>query len=180
MNIEAKVKRILPAETLTFQDNRTYTQQLIILDCGEYNRSTGEFYENDIPIYFGERHLEQVSRHHRRGKSGGAIRTERTRLHLHRQERQCNAARGIQPKNQRIRHQGARTVTARAGSTTINATAATSTDASTHGSAIRTTTSTTDASTATRKRRCTTILEDETYLLLQNKPIQRGQLSIAR
>lgn len=52
MNIEAKVKRILPAETLTFQDNRTYTQQLIILDCGEYNRSTGEFYENDIPIYF--------------------------------------------------------------------------------------------------------------------------------
>lgn len=37
MNIEAKVKRILPAETLTFQDNRTYTQQLIILDCGEYN-----------------------------------------------------------------------------------------------------------------------------------------------
>lgn len=35
MNIEAKVKRILPAETLTFQDKRTYTQQLIILDCGE-------------------------------------------------------------------------------------------------------------------------------------------------
>ena len=61
MNIEAKVKRILPAETLTFQDNRTYTQQLIILDCGEYNRSTGEFYENDIPIYFGERHLDKLA-----------------------------------------------------------------------------------------------------------------------
>lgn len=61
MNIEAKVKRILPAETLTFQDNRTYTPQLIILDCGEYNRSTGEFYENDIPIYFGERHLDKLA-----------------------------------------------------------------------------------------------------------------------
>lgn len=61
MNIEAKVKRILPAETLTFQDNRTYTQQLIILDCGEYNRSTREFYENDIPIYFGERHLDKLA-----------------------------------------------------------------------------------------------------------------------
>lgn len=61
MNIEAKVKRILPAETLTFQDNRTYTQQLIILDCGEYNRSTGEFYENDIPIYFGERNLDKLA-----------------------------------------------------------------------------------------------------------------------
>lgn len=61
MNIEAKVKRIRPAKTLTFQDNRTYTQQLIILDCGEYNRSTGEFYENDIPIYFGERHLDKLA-----------------------------------------------------------------------------------------------------------------------
>lgn len=61
MNIEAKVKRILPAETPTFQDKRTYTQQLIILDCGEYNRSTGEFYENDIPIYFGERHLDKLA-----------------------------------------------------------------------------------------------------------------------
>ena len=61
MNIEAKVKRILPSETLTSQDNRTYTQQLIILDCGEYNRSTGEFYENDIPIYFGERHLDKLA-----------------------------------------------------------------------------------------------------------------------
>ena len=61
MNIEAKVKRILPAETRTFQDGRTYTQQLIILDCGEYNRSTGEFYENDIPIYFGERHLDKLA-----------------------------------------------------------------------------------------------------------------------
>ena len=61
MNIEAKVKRILPAETLTFQDKRTYTQQLIILDCGEYNRSTGEFYENDIPIYFGERNLDKLA-----------------------------------------------------------------------------------------------------------------------
>ena len=61
MNIEAKVKRILPAETRTFQDGCTYTQQLIILDCGEYNRSTGEFYENDIPIYFGERHLDKLA-----------------------------------------------------------------------------------------------------------------------
>lgn len=84
MNIEAKVKRILPAETLTFQDNRTYTQQLIILDCGEYNRSTGEFYENDIPIYFGERHLDKLAGITEGGKSGGAFRTERTRLHLHR------------------------------------------------------------------------------------------------
>ena len=60
MNIEAKVKRILPAETLTFQDGRTYTQQLIILDCGEYSKA-GDFYENDIPIYFGERNLHKLA-----------------------------------------------------------------------------------------------------------------------
>lgn len=180
MNIEAKVKRILPAETLTFQDGRTYTQQLIILDCGEHNRSTGGVLRKRHPNLFRRTPPRQVSRHHRGCKGRSAIRTERTRLHLHRQGGRQDAARGIQPKNQCIRHQGARTVTARAGSTTINATAATSTDASTHGLAIRTTTSTTDASTATTKRRCTTILEDETYLLLQNKPIQRGQLSIAR
>ena len=61
MNIEAKVKRILDPETFPLQDGRTYTQQLIILDCGEYNRSTGEFYENDIPIYFGERNLDKLA-----------------------------------------------------------------------------------------------------------------------
>lgn len=167
MNIEAKVKRILPAETLTFQDGRTYMQQLIILDCGEYNRSTGGVLRKRHPNLFRRTPPRQVSRRHRGCKSGGAFRTERTRLHLHRQVRRQDAARGIQPKGKRIRHQGVRTVTACAGSTTINAT---STDASIHGSAIRTTTSTTDASTATRKRRWATILEDETYLFQQNRP----------
>lgn len=61
MNITAKVKRIYPPETFAFEDGRTYTQQLIILDCGEYNRSTGEYYENDIPIYFGERNLNLLA-----------------------------------------------------------------------------------------------------------------------
>ena len=61
MNITAKVKRIYPAETFAFEDGRTYTQQLVILDCGEYNRSTGEYYENDIPVYFGERNLDKLA-----------------------------------------------------------------------------------------------------------------------
>lgn len=61
MNITAKVKRIYPPETFAFEDGRTYTQQLIILDCGEYNRSTGEYYENDIPVYFGERNLDKLA-----------------------------------------------------------------------------------------------------------------------
>lgn len=61
MNITAKVKKIYPPETFAFEDGRTYTQQLIILDCGEYNRSTGEYYENDIPVYFGERNLNLLA-----------------------------------------------------------------------------------------------------------------------
>lgn len=60
MNIEAKVKRILDPETFALQDGRTYTQQLVILDCGEYSKA-GDFYENDIPIYFGERHLDKLA-----------------------------------------------------------------------------------------------------------------------
>lgn len=60
MNIEAKVKRILDPETFPLQDGRTYTQQLVILDCGEYSKA-GDFYENDIPIYFGERHLDKLA-----------------------------------------------------------------------------------------------------------------------
>ena len=61
MNITATVKRIYPPETFAFEDARTYTQQLIILDCGEYNRSTGDYYENDIPVYFGERNLAKLA-----------------------------------------------------------------------------------------------------------------------
>ena len=61
MNITAKVKKIYPPETFSFEDGRTYTQQLIILDCGEYNRSTGDYYENDIPVYFGERNLNLLA-----------------------------------------------------------------------------------------------------------------------
>ena len=68
MNIEAKVKRILPAETLTFQDNRTYTQQLIILDCGEYNRSTGGVLRKRHPNLFRRTQPRQVSRRHRGAK----------------------------------------------------------------------------------------------------------------
>ena len=61
MNITATIKRIYPPETFAFEDGRTYTQQLIILDCGEYNRSTGDYYENDIPVYFGERNLNLLA-----------------------------------------------------------------------------------------------------------------------
>lgn len=60
MNIEAKVKRILDPETFPLQDGRTYTQQLVILDCGEYSKA-GDFYENDIPVYFGERNLDKLA-----------------------------------------------------------------------------------------------------------------------
>lgn len=60
MNIEAKVKRILDPETFALQDGRTYTQQLVILDCGEYSKA-GDYYENDIPVYFGERHLDKLA-----------------------------------------------------------------------------------------------------------------------
>lgn len=60
MDVQGKIKTIYPAEPLTFQDGRTYTQQLIILDCGEYSRG-GDFYENDLPFYFGEKHLGKLS-----------------------------------------------------------------------------------------------------------------------
>ena len=60
MNITAKVKKIYPPETFSFEDGRTYTQQLIILDCGEYSKA-GDYYENDIPIYFGERNLNLLA-----------------------------------------------------------------------------------------------------------------------
>lgn len=60
MEVKGKVKTIFPAETLSFKDGRTYTQQLIILDCGEYSRG-GDFYENDLPFYFGEKHLGKLS-----------------------------------------------------------------------------------------------------------------------
>ena len=60
MNIEAKVKRIIDPETFALQDGRTYTQQLVILDCGEYSKA-GDYYENDIPVYFGERNLDKLA-----------------------------------------------------------------------------------------------------------------------
>lgn len=60
MDVQGKIKTIYPPKTLTFQDGRTYTQQLIILDCGEYSRG-GDFYENDLPFYFGEKHLGKLS-----------------------------------------------------------------------------------------------------------------------
>ena len=60
MDVQGKIKTIYPAEPLTFQDGRTYTQQLIILDCGEYSRG-GDFYENDLPFYFGEKHLSKLT-----------------------------------------------------------------------------------------------------------------------
>jgi len=60
MEVKGKVKTIFPVETLSFKDGRTYTQQLIILDCGEYSRG-GDFYENDLPFYFGEKHLGKLS-----------------------------------------------------------------------------------------------------------------------
>lgn len=60
MEVKGKVKTIFPPEKLSFQDGRTYTQQLILLDCGEYSRG-GDFYENDLPFYFGEKHLSKLS-----------------------------------------------------------------------------------------------------------------------
>lgn len=60
MDVQGKIKKIFAPQTLTFQDGRTYTQQLIILDCGEYSRG-GDFYENDLPFYFGEKHLSKLT-----------------------------------------------------------------------------------------------------------------------
>ena len=60
MDVQGKIKTIYPPEKLTFQDGRTYTQQLILLDCGEYSRG-GDFYENDLPFYFGEKHLSKLT-----------------------------------------------------------------------------------------------------------------------
>lgn len=60
MDVQGKIKTIYPPEKLSFQDGRTYTQQLIILDCGEYSRG-GDFYENDLPFYFGEKHLGKLT-----------------------------------------------------------------------------------------------------------------------
>ena len=60
MEVKGKVKTIFPPEKLSFQDGRTYTQQLILLDCGEYSRG-GDFYENDLPFYFGEKHLGKLT-----------------------------------------------------------------------------------------------------------------------
>ena len=60
MDVQGKIKTIYPPEKLTFQDGRTYTKQLIILDCGEYSRG-GDFYENDLPFYFGEKHLSKLT-----------------------------------------------------------------------------------------------------------------------
>ena len=113
MNSTAKVKKIYPPETFAFEDGRTYTQQLIILDCGEYNRSTGDYYENDIPVYFGERNLDKLA-----GVTEGA---------------KVEVQFGLKGR--------AYTYTTCASSTTINATAATSPDASPHGSFAPSTTS---------------------------------------
>lgn len=60
MDVQGKIKTIYPPEKLSFQDGRTYTQQLILLDCGEYSRG-GDFYENDLPFYFGEKHLSKLT-----------------------------------------------------------------------------------------------------------------------
>lgn len=60
MDVQGKIKKIFAPQTLTFQDGRTYTQQLVILDCGEYSRG-GDFYENDLPFYFGEKHLGKLT-----------------------------------------------------------------------------------------------------------------------
>lgn len=60
MDVQGKIKKIFQPQTLTFQDGRTYTQQLVILDCGEYSRG-GDFYENDLPFYFGEKHLSKLT-----------------------------------------------------------------------------------------------------------------------
>lgn len=60
MDVQGKIKAICPPEQLKFKDGRTYTQQLVILDCGEYSRG-GDFYENDLPFYFGEKHLSKLT-----------------------------------------------------------------------------------------------------------------------
>ena len=33
---------------------------MVILDCGEYSKA-GDYYENDIPVYFGERNLDKLA-----------------------------------------------------------------------------------------------------------------------
>lgn len=101
MNIEAKVKRIIDPETFALQDGRTYTQQLVILDCGEYSKA-GDFYENDIPVYFGERNLDKLA-----GVTEGA-KVEvhfglKGRVYTYtEQDGRQDAARGLQPKSKRL------------------------------------------------------------------------------
>lgn len=68
MEVSGKIKRICEKETLTFKDGRTYTQQVIILDCGQYSPTTGDYYENNLAFYFGERNLGQLATAHEGAK----------------------------------------------------------------------------------------------------------------
>lgn len=67
METSGKIKRICNKETLTFKDGRTYTQQVVILDCGEYSKA-GDYYENNLAFYFGERNLGQLATAHEGAK----------------------------------------------------------------------------------------------------------------
>ena len=82
MEVKGKVKTIFPPEKLSFQDGRTYTQQLILLDCGEYSRG-GDWC-----------------------RGVGVVWHQGTRLHLHRQKRPSDRAHRIQRAPQRLRHSG--------------------------------------------------------------------------
>lgn len=114
MEVKGKVKTIFPPEKLSFQDGRTYTQQLILLDCGEYSRG-GDWC-----------------------RGVGVVWHQGTRLHLHRQKRPSDRAHRIQRAPQRLRHSGGgqRAASARSSNRTR---IPTSPDASPHGSNASTT-----------------------------------------
>ena len=117
MEVKGKVKTIFPPEKLSFQDGRTYTQQLILLDCGEYSR--------------GDDWCRGV----------GVVWHQGTRLHLHRQKRPSDRAHRIQRAPQRLRHSGGgqRAASARSSNRTRIPPSTTSPDASPHGSNASTT-----------------------------------------
>ena len=143
MDVQGKIKAICPPEQLKFKDGRTYTQQLVILDCGEYSRG-GDFYENDLPFYFGEKHLSKLTAV-AIGAQVCVVWHQGTRLHLHRQDGRQDTTQWLQRAPQRLRHQthrASRTGSTSAAPTNGTTLRATSTDASTHG------TSTTAASRA--------------------------------
>lgn len=140
MEVKGKVKTIYPPEKLSFQDGRTYTQQLILLDCGEYSRG-GDFYENDLPFYFGEKHLGKLSSVAIGAQVSVSFGIKGRTYTYTDKKRPSDRAHRIQRAPQRLRHSGGgpRAASARSSNRTRVPTTTTSPDASPHGSNASTT-----------------------------------------